>query len=138
MTQENDISTTVTDAQADSSETESKKKKNQEPKRDKYGRIDSRLPLDADLMFDIKEIAKHLNLSKIDLITAYVRKGHANDLIAYQQLLQSKGFTQKYAGSKTSHAATSSNVSQASLPEEIAEALDDDETSGGSNSGSDD
>ena len=137
MTLENEIEVTVADVQADSPETEAKKKKNKEPKIDKDGRIDSRLPLDADLFFDIKEIARIRRLSKIALITQYVIEGYSSDLAKHKQLLQSKKFTPRYVNAANAITSISSGNSNSALPEEISDAPSDDEFSESTTSGSD-
>lgn len=138
MTQENEAEVTVADVQAESPETKPEKKKNKEPKIDKDGRIDSRLPLDADLFFDIKDIARIRRLSKIALITQYVVEGYSNDLAEHKQLLQSKKFTPRHVKAANAIKSISSGNSSSALPEEISEASDDEEFSGGTTSGSDD
>lgn len=114
------------------------KKEKKEPKIDKDGRIDSRLPLEADLFFDIKEIARIRRMSKIALITQYVIEGYTKDLLTHKQLLQSKNFSPKYVNALNGIASMLAGNTRAVLPEEISEALLDDETSGGTSLGSDD
>ena len=138
MTQENEAEVMVADGQADSAETKPERKKNKEPKIDKDGRIDSRLPLDADLFFDIKDIARIRRLSKIALISQYVVEGYSNDLAKHKQLLQSKSFTPKYVNATNAISSITSGNLKSALPEEISEASDDEEFSGGTTSGSDD
>lgn len=114
------------------------KKEKKEPKIDKDGRIDSRLPLDADLFFDIKEIARIRRMSKIALITQYVVEGYTKDLLTHKQLLQSKNFTPKYVNALNSIASMLAGNTRHVLPEEISEALLDEESSGSTTEGCED
>lgn len=114
------------------------KKEKREPKIDKDGRIDSRLPLDADLFFDIKEIARIRRMSKIALITQYVIEGYTKDLLTHKQLLQSKNFTPKYVNALNGIASMLAGKTRHVLPEEISEALLDEESSGSTTEGCED
>lgn len=136
MTQENEAEVAVADIQEDAAEIKPEKKKNKEPKIDKDGRIDSRLPLDADLFFDIKEIAKIRRMSKIALITQYVVEGYTKDLLTHKQLLQSKNFTPKYVNALNCISSMLAGKTRHVLPEEISEALLDEESSGSTTAGS--
>lgn len=118
MTQESDV-----DVQAEISQNATEAKKKKELKRDSEGRIDSRLPLDAGLFFDIKEIAEIRRMSKIALITQYVIEGYAKDLLTHRHLLQSKNFTPKYVKAFNAIESISSGKTRAVLPEEISQAL---------------
>lgn len=120
------------------SDNQKTKKEKKEPKIDKDGRIDSRLPLDADLFFDIKEIARIRRMSKIALITQYVIEGYTKDLLTHKQLLQSKNFTPKYVNALNGIASMLAGKTRHVLPEEISEALLDEESSGSTTEGCED